>query len=190
MSKDNLQLEGGYVRINNELYEALYKADFSASELRIIHFIIRQTYGYNCNTKYLTASCIANGTEISYNTVIKVIPKLKKSKVLNEVLINGKIEIGINKYYRKWQCQKRQTLAENGSIILPKTAISPCQKRQTDLAENGKHINTIYKDNIKDNVKDSGKPSPFKGEASAELPQIAKDLGYTDIEEWRRFKNQ
>ena len=156
------KLKNGFVRIVNPLYEALYKTDFSGSELRIILFIIRQTYGYGMTSRQLTASYVSKYTNIPLNTVNKIMLKLKKRDIVwSKVGDDGKIEIGINKH-----CQKWQVLAENGNTHLPKTATECSQIRQENIAENGNHIKkerkkTIFK------CTESDKPSPLMGEASA-----------------------
>ena len=43
----NPQLSNGYVRIANELLEAICQLDVSGSEMRILLYIIRRTYGFN-----------------------------------------------------------------------------------------------------------------------------------------------
>ncbi len=191
MSKDNPQLEDGYTRINNDILSALFSYKLSGTELRIILFVIRHTYGYGKITKHMTAAYIAEGAEIPFYTVNKIIPQLKAKNILIEILHNGKIEIGINKQCQKWQCQKRHYSAENGIQTVPKTALSQCQKRHTDSAENGIQINKPFKENIKENIKESGQPTPERGEASAkELPPVAVELGFKTWEEWEAFRNQ
>jgi len=42
----NVQVENGHVRIANDLYEALSYAPFSATQLKILHVLVRLTYGW------------------------------------------------------------------------------------------------------------------------------------------------
>ncbi|MGN0462960.1 MAG: replication protein [Ruminococcus sp.] len=97
------QLEDGYTRIANELYRALYMADLSGAELRIVHFVLYNTYGYNKKTCQLSADFISKGTNIPVKTVRRCLNSLVTSKVL---ISNGsKTSIksfGINKNYEKW----------------------------------------------------------------------------------------
>lgn len=44
------QLEDGYTRIANELLDALVRADLTATQLRIMLAIVRETYGFNRKT--------------------------------------------------------------------------------------------------------------------------------------------
>lgn len=43
----DVQLEHGHVRIANRLYEALLDADFTATQFKILHGLIRLTYGWS-----------------------------------------------------------------------------------------------------------------------------------------------
>ena len=134
---NNPQLENGYIRIANELYQALYKADLSASELRITLFIIYQTFGYNKKSRALSASYISNGTKIPCSTVQKALDKLIKMNVVvfkNNSSHNIRV-LQINKYYSKWLSKngisKTDNVSKNG---YPKLAI---QNRIVTYAENG-----------------------------------------------------
>ena len=42
----NVQLENGYIRIANELFDEIYKRDFSKRQINILMFIIRLSYGF------------------------------------------------------------------------------------------------------------------------------------------------
>ena len=53
------QLEKGYTRIANELLEAVCRTNLSGSELRILLYIIRRTYGFNRSYAEIPLSEIA-----------------------------------------------------------------------------------------------------------------------------------
>ena len=99
----NVQLEDGYIKIANRLYQALYKVDLSGSELRIIHFILYQTYGYNRKTRQLSANYIAQGTNIPIKTVRRCLKQLVYDKfITSRGSASGTKSYGINKNYDKW----------------------------------------------------------------------------------------
>lgn len=114
----------------------------------------------------MTVSYISEGTGIPFNTVQKILPKLKsKNMIFQAVGKNGKIEIGIKKDYQKWHSttengmpKTAENTVKNGSKTLPKTV--------GHTTENGIQINKPLKkkENI---IKKSGSPSPLMGEASA-----------------------
>ena len=43
----NPQKEEGYTAIANDLFEAVYRFNFTLRELKVLLSIIRRTYGYN-----------------------------------------------------------------------------------------------------------------------------------------------
>lgn len=99
----NPKLEDGYIRIANELYQALFKVNLNGSELRIVHFILYQTYGYNKKTRKLSASYISDGTGIPLKTVRRCLKTLVEYNVLISRGIDTSTKMfGINKNYEKW----------------------------------------------------------------------------------------
>ena len=111
----NPQVENGYVRIATELFEQLYQIPLNGSQIRIVLFIIRNTYGFNRKTWKMSAGYIARGTGISMSMVKREIKKLENCNILKVSHAGiGKIgSIGINKKYSEW-------------MIKPTTKMSPC----------------------------------------------------------------
>ena len=125
------QLENGYIRIANELYQAMYKANLSASELRILHFIVYQTFGYNKKSRRLSLSYIANGTGIPIRTVRRSLKNLiDRCVVFSEAEYQNETKIlSINKKYTQWRPSK------NGRTDRPKMT---GQKWTDDTSKNGR----------------------------------------------------
>ena len=99
----NPKLEDGYIRIANELYQALFKVNLNGSELRIVHFILYQTYGYNKKTRKLSATYISDGTGIPLKTVRRCLKSLVEYNVLISRGADASAKMfGINKNYEKW----------------------------------------------------------------------------------------
>lgn len=99
----NPKLEDGYIRIANELYQALFKVNLNGSELRIVHFILYQTYGYNKKIKKLSATYISDGTGIPLKTVRRCLKSLVEYNVLISRGADASAKMfGINKNYEKW----------------------------------------------------------------------------------------
>ena len=99
------ELDDGYLRIANELWQALIDYDFTAMQMKIIAVIIRETYGYNRKSKDLSVSYLAKGTRASKAGVSKALNDLINKKVIVEYESNTNRkarEIGINKYYLDW----------------------------------------------------------------------------------------
>jgi phage replication O-like protein O len=99
------QKENGYTTIANELLEAIYRRKFTASQLKILMFIMRFTYGFNRKTASLSNSFISNGTGIHEITVSKEINTLINDNVIElhkKPSFHDSRVIGINKDYEGW----------------------------------------------------------------------------------------
>lgn len=108
------QVEDGYTRIANELLDALCAADFTAREFRVVHFVIRQTYGWNDKAKRMAASFIAGGTGLHESHCSKVLNELIRRNV---VVRHGgsRSPVSLNKHFDQWLA------SESGKKIAPTT---------------------------------------------------------------------
>ena len=144
------QLEDGYVRIANELYQAVYKANLSGSEFRVLLFIIRQTYGFNKTERRLAISYIANGSEIPEKTVRRCINSLIEKNIIaakSEYQNEAKI-LRINKRYNQWRLLKNEyskMTTQKRVVRLPKNGESDYSKMGSNKRQN---IKTEYKDRV------------------------------------------
>lgn len=106
----NPQKEEGYSAIANELLEAVYRTNFNATELKIIMFLIRFTYGFRRKECELSLSFVSNGIGISKRYVSSSISKLISDKVLivvrNHTDTQSRV-IKINKDFDKWENRTR-----------------------------------------------------------------------------------
>lgn len=104
--KANPQLENGYTRIANELFEAIIEYPFTCAELRIILLVIRRTYGWKTNKSFISYGSVARKLRMDIRYVKRRINKL----ILDNVLFKDKTEwenrIGLNKEYTSWQLWK------------------------------------------------------------------------------------
>lgn len=121
------QLEDGYTRIADTLLDALCIADFTAREFRVVNFIIRQTYGWNCKAKRMSASFIAPGTGLHESDCSKVLNELIRRNV---VLRHGgsRSPVSLNKHVELWEA------SENSKKQAP---IKRPESGQDALAESG-----------------------------------------------------
>lgn len=70
------QLENGFVRLANEIYEALAKYRIPGEARQVLDFIIRKTYGWNKSEDVIPLSQFVNGTGLKKATVCRAINKL------------------------------------------------------------------------------------------------------------------
>lgn len=105
------QLENGYVRIANELLDALCKQKLSGAEFNVLLFIIRQTYGYNKKEQKMTIKYIAIGTNTLERTVKRALEKLIKNNIIfsKSAYSTAPKFYSLNKHYKLWLSDKNDT---------------------------------------------------------------------------------
>lgn len=130
MSDEVPQLENGYVRIANDLLDAILRFPFSKRELLIVMAVIRKTYGYGKKSDDMTMTQLAELTGIQRSHVGETVKELEAKNVF---LIRdgeyGKI-IAIHKHYKLW----KEVPVSGGSQIrnVPKTG--------NEGSQNGKRV--------------------------------------------------
>lgn len=153
------QKENGYTPIANELLEAIYRTDFTSTELKIILFTMRYTYGFSRKEHELSLNFISKGISISKRYVSSSVSKLIEDNVLNVVREHTDTQsrvIKLNKCYNKW---------------MNRTTVQQVKHSSTDDTENNTtgeaQFNTtgeleFYQDkqNLKQNLK-QGRPDLF-----------------------------
>lgn len=116
----NPQLEDGFVRLANELTEALYRTKFNGTQFRILLAVIRCTYGFNKKEHEMSDNFIAEATGINARQVKRELKKLINSKVLivtNEGSYTEPRKIMINKYYNQWGIESENTVPNESDNI-------------------------------------------------------------------------
>lgn len=102
--KSSPQLEDGYVRIANELYDAILEKLSSYRHIKVVMAVIRKTYGYGKKEDDITISQLASLTGIHRNHVGATIKSLEQMRVINPVRAGQYgLVIGINKHHGQWQ---------------------------------------------------------------------------------------
>ncbi len=142
------QCEDGYTRIANELLDAMCRLSLSQSDWKVLHSIIRKTYGWNQKADWISGSQLAQMTGLNRTQVCRCLKRLLDHNV---ILRDGRLT-GVQKDYTLWQNVARidnnrnvaysgNTIAQTGNVLLPKllhtkdtktllqkTAIAPIQR--------------------------------------------------------------
>ena len=159
------QVEDGYTRIANDLLDALCQADFTSREFKVVHFVIRQTYGWNDKAKRMASTFIAGGTGLHESDCSKVLNELIRRKV---VIRHGgsRSPISLNKHFGEWLA------SEQGKKTPPVKRPEP---GQDDLAQSGQ--DDLAKKDRKDmatsnevEVTANAETAPKKRSGSSSLP--------------------
>lgn len=99
------QIEKGYTPIANELLERIYSFPFTSSQVRIVLYVCRYSYGFkrkSCETPLVD---VARKIGICKNTAAQEIRKLIKMNVLTvckEADYKTTRKVMLNKNYEKW----------------------------------------------------------------------------------------
>jgi phage replication O-like protein O len=141
------QVEDGYTRIANELYQVVnngHSCPVNVRHLRIIHAVIRRTYGFNKTMDALADTQIAADTGIPRNKVNVAKHELLAMHVLK--LSEDGRKIGINKDYASWDFSKRpekkapeakSKMDQNGNdvtkMVTSEVTKTGTHKRQKDI---------------------------------------------------------
>jgi phage replication O-like protein O len=98
----NPQLEDGFTRIANELFEAILGFGFSGTEYAVVFAIIRKTYGYGKKEDDMSASQIGEMIGKHRNHVTVAINELVSKSVLTKRQGSYGMILGVNKDYQNW----------------------------------------------------------------------------------------
>lgn len=96
------QLEDGFLRIANELMEAILGFGFTHREVLVLMTIIRKTYGYGKKTDDISASQIGEMCNIARQHVTSTLNSLALRNVITKTQGRFGSIIGVQKNHRKW----------------------------------------------------------------------------------------
>jgi len=96
------QLENGYTKIANELYDEICRWKFSAYEFRILIFIIRKTYGWNKKEDWISLSQFMNGTGIRQSHICRTISLLMQQNIITKGGNRTMPKYSIQKDFTQW----------------------------------------------------------------------------------------
>lgn len=164
MSKGNPQIEEGFTKIANELFDALIKLRVTTTQMNILLFVIRETYGFNRKFKDLSATYIASGIKRDHRNTRRAIDDLIKRriiKVYKENTASQSRQLGINKHYTEWLREGETTHTERAKMSAVKTAHAEGAKTPCSEGVGLPYIEGAglppkerNKENIKENIKE------------------------------------
>lgn len=96
------QLEDGFIRIANELMEAILGFGFSHREVVVLFSIIRKTYGYGKKTDDISASQLSDLCKVPRQHVTTTLNALAQRNVISKTTGKFGTIVGIQKNHKKW----------------------------------------------------------------------------------------
>jgi len=146
----NPQTENGFLKIANDLFEAIIRQKLASSELRIFLFVIRKTYGFKKTWDRISYSQLSEGTGITRNHINRVLKSLKQKKMIDSRAVLTRLTG--NPYSIEYRIQKDYELWETGAKMLSSTIPSATNAGATagGVKVPPKMVHT--KDNTKDSI--------------------------------------
>jgi len=93
----------GYTRIANQIMDQLFMLDISAGAFRVLHAVIRHTYGFQRSTDRFTNTYLQNLTGLGLTSIKDALTQLEERKVICVEKSGVFKVIGINKSISDWQ---------------------------------------------------------------------------------------
>ncbi|MBR6633172.1 MAG: replication protein [Clostridia bacterium] len=112
--------ENGFTAIPNNLLEALYSSDFTATELKVLFTVIRYTYGYRRESAQLSLQFISRANGIGKDQIAKCIRKLCADRVLTtyrDATSTTPKQLGINTDYQLWLNRRRVVRSDYSGVV-------------------------------------------------------------------------
>jgi len=99
--------EETFTKYPNAIQEALHTTNLTARESRVLHFIIRRTFGHHKSTYPISQRQIETNTGIDRRTVRNILQRLRKRKILlNKPFVKGgrsaAAQLGVNPNVNAW----------------------------------------------------------------------------------------
>lgn len=119
-SRVNPQVEEGYIRIANELFDAILRADLSKREQKVVLAVLRKTYGYGKKEDDIASVQLADMCGLHPNHVRSTLATLAARRVLNVRKGRYGQLLSINKHYDQWLESSNQNSCSNQPKQLPR----------------------------------------------------------------------
>ena len=95
------QVEDGFVRIANELHQALARSRMTGNERAVVDAVIRLTYGYQKKEARITGETFAKWTGLDSSDCGSIVAELVRRHIL--VRAGSRSPISLNKDYSQWE---------------------------------------------------------------------------------------
>lgn len=138
------EIEDGYTRLANALYDELIGADLTKNQSKVAHAICRKTYGFGKKLDRISDSQLAQLTRLPRQKVNKAKNELIEMKV---ILREGS-QIGPNKNISEWEIEGCHYSGDNVTKLVTKdvtktvTSLSPKQSHTKETIQKKEINNT------------------------------------------------
>lgn len=155
-------LDNGYTKLANELYEELIGANLTKNQAKVAHAICRKTYGFNKKTDRISDSQLAELTRLPRQKVNKA----KNELIAMKVIVKVGMAIGPNKNLTEWDIPD----CHQNSVIVTKTVTKSVTKSVTTLSPKQGHTKETITKEKKENKNTMSEEVRSKNEKSNSEP--------------------
>lgn len=135
----NPNTENGYIKIANELMEAICRTRIPGEARQCLDAIIRQTYGYSKKLDKISMSQISDLTGLARPSVARAVKTLLEMNIITKNM-NGYINVlGINKDYDSWNLISKTIIPKVVKRSAVKTVYKNANKSVYEGANNKRH---------------------------------------------------
>lgn len=171
----NPQKEDGHVQIANGIMDALVALKMSSSEIRVVIFIIRKTYGFSKKEDWIALSQFVAGTNIKKPHVCRALRMLRERNMITKGGNAASPLYGLQKDYDKWvdlPGEKKSHHVTKGGNGVTKRGIPPLPKGAVTKGGNqGVPKGAHTKDNIQ-KTSNTTPHNPQKPEATKRKNEV------------------
>ena len=158
------QLEDGYIRLANELFDAILRFPFTLKQQSVVLAIVRKTYGYGKKVDDVSASQIGEACGMSRNHVTETLNELAAMNIISKAPGKYGSIVGINKRHEGWKRAEKATrkasdspesgLVPNRDATSPKSGLLLVPNQDRSIVPNRDTQKTTFqKTTSKDNLK-------------------------------------
>ena len=204
-------LENGYLRLANQIQDALCFVELSGREFRVLNAIVRLTYGWSKKEDRITNSLIADKTRLAVKHVSEAVLSLAYRNIIKMRRIGQTRYIGINTLLDSWaytkpkcaKCPVSFPVAEAVTHVITIPEIGDSKVTQQAIPENrdnhpqkqgevslktGNTKEILPKTNIKPNTPSNPPRGKVKFDPlSVDVPEW---LNQTAWQEWVAYRKQ
>ena len=204
-------LENGYLRLANQIQDALCFVELSGREFRVLNAIVRLTYGWSKKEDRITNSLIADKTRLAVKHVSEAVLSLAYRNIIKMRRIGQTRYIGINTLLDSWaytkpkcaKCPVSFPVAEAVTHVITIPEIGDSKVTQQAIPENrdnhpqkqgevslktGNTKDILPKTNIKPNTPSN--PPRGKGKFDPLSVDVPEWLNQTAWQEWVAYRKQ
>lgn len=167
-------LENGYLRLANQIQDAVCKVELSGREFRVLNAVIRLTYGWSKKEDRITNSLIANKTGLAVKHVSEAVLTLAARRIILLRRIGQTRYIGINTELHRWAYGKPK--CKSCVISYHQIIEENCYRIEITIPENkdGKKEPQTIPENRNNHPQKQGELSPKTGNTKDIIPNTLK----------------